>query len=146
MPAKKGDTIRVHYTGTLSDGTMFDSSRDGDPLEAVLGQDALISGFEAALLGMAEGEKKTVTIQPDDAYGEHLEELMLVLPLSEAPAHMKPEVGMMVQLADENDEEFEAVIVDVSDKAFILDANHPLAGEALTFDLEMVAVKRERAV
>lgn len=146
MPAQNGDTIRVHYTGTLSDGTMFDSSRDGDPLEAVLGQDALIPGFEAALLGMEEGESKTVTIQPDDAYGEHLEDLVLALPRSEVPAHMKPEVGMMVQLADENDEEFEAVIVDVSDEAFTLDANHPLAGEALTFELEMVAIKRERAV
>lgn len=142
MSAQNGDTIRVHYTGTLSDGTMFDSSRDGDPLEAVLGQDALISGFEAALLGMEEGERKTVTIPPDDAYGEHLEDLVFTLPLSEVPAHMKPEVGMMVQLADENKEEFDAVIVDVTDKAFTLDGNHPLAGEALTFELELITIKR----
>ena len=142
MPAKNGDTIRVHYTGTLADGTLFDSSKDGDPLESVLGQNMLIPGFEAALLGMEEGETKTVTIQPDDAYGEHLEDLMLVVPRSEVPSHMKPEVGMMVQLAAESGEEFEAAITNVTDDEITLDANHPLAGEALTFELEMVEIKK----
>ena len=142
MPAKNGDTVLVHYTGTLADGTVFDSSRDGDPLESVLGQQMLIPGFENALLGMKEGDRKTVTIPPEDAYGEHLEELVLTLPHSEVPAHMKPETGMLVQLALDDDQEFEATVTDVTDENIVLDANHPLAGESLTFDLELVAIKK----
>lgn len=142
MPAKNGDTVLVHYTGTLSDGTMFDSSRDGDPLESVLGQNMLIPGFENAILGMKEGDTKTVTIPPDQAYGDRAEELILALPASEVPGHMKPEVGMLVQLAMDNGEEFEAVITDIGDEEITLDANHPLAGEALTFELELVGIKK----
>lgn len=144
MPAKNGDTVLVHYTGTLSDGTMFDSSRDGDPLESVLGKGMLIPGFEEAILGMEEGDAKTVTIQPAQAYGDRVDELVLTLPLSEVPAHLKPEVGMMVQLSSEDDdeEEFEAVVTDISDTDLTLDANHPLAGEALTFELELVQIKK----
>ena len=141
MPAKNGDTVLVHYTGTLDDGTMFDSSRDGDPLEAVIGENMLIQGFENALLGMEEGETKTVTIQPDEAYGDKMEELILSLPKGEVPAHMQPEVGMMVQLAMDDEQEFEAAIAEITDDAVILDANHPLAGEALTFELELVQIK-----
>lgn len=142
MPAKNGDTVLVHYTGTLSDGNMFDSSRDGDPLEAVLGGNMLIAGFENALLGMEEGETKTVTIQPEEAYGERIEELILSLPREDAPSHMEPEVGMLVQLSTEDDEEFEAVITEVTDENIVLDANHPLAGEALTFELELMEIKK----
>jgi len=142
MPAKNGDTVLVHYTGTLSDGTMFDSSRDGDPLEAVLGSNMLIAGFENALLGMEEGEKKTVTIQPAEAYGEKMEELVLTLPRDDAPSHMEPEPGMVVQLSTEDDEEFEAIITEVTAESIVLDANHPLAGEALTFELELMEIKK----
>lgn len=142
MPAKNGDTVLVHYTGTLSDGTMFDSSCDGDPLEVVLGENMLIAGFENALFGMEEGGKKTVTIRPEDAYGERVEELVISLPRSEAPANMEPEVGMMVQLFTEDNEEFEAVVAEVADDEIILDANHPLAGEVLTFELELVQIKK----
>lgn len=142
MPAKNGDTVRVHYTGTLSDGTMFDSSRDGDPLEAILGQGLLIPGFEAALVGMEEGDAKTVTIPPGDAYGDHQEELVFTLPRSEVPAHLKPEEGMLVQLSGEDGEELEAVITDVSGDFITLDANHPLAGETLTFELEMTSINK----
>lgn len=142
MPAENGDTIFVHYTGTLSDGTQFDSSRGGEPLEAVLGEAMLIPGFENALLGMEPGDSKTVTIEPGDAYGDHLDDLVLTLPRSEVPSHIKPEIGMMVQLALENDEEFEAVITGVTDEEIVLDANHPLAGETLTFELSMVRIKK----
>ena len=142
MPAKNGDTILVHYTGTLADGTPFDSSRDGDPLEATLGQGMLIPGFESALLGMEPGETKTVTIQPDQAYGEHLEELVLSLPRNDVPSDVTPEVGMMVQLTMSHDEEFEAVVTDVTDTEVTVDANHPLAGEPLTFELEMMEIKK----
>ena len=142
MPAKNGDTVLVHYTGTLSDGTMFDSSRDGDPLESVLGRNMLIPGFEEAILGMKEGDTRKVTVQPEQAYGSRVEDLVLVIPREEVPAHLKPEVGMMVQLATDDDQEFEAVITDVSDTQLTLDANHPLAGEPLTFELELVQIKK----
>ncbi len=142
MPAKNGDTVLVHYTGTLADGTVFDSSREGDPLESVLGQQMLIPGFENALIGMEEGGRKTVTIPPEEAYGDRLKELTLAVSRAEVPAHIKPEVGTMVQLTTDDEQELEAVITDVTDKHILLDANHPLAGEALTFDLELVAVKK----
>ena len=142
MPAKNGDTILVHYTGTLADGTLFDSSKEGDPLESVLGQSMLIPGFENALLGMEEGETKTVTIPPDQAYGHKLEDLIITLSKEDVPPHMEPEVGMMVQVATDDDEEFEAVISAVTDEGVTLDANHPLAGEALTFELELVEIKK----
>ncbi|MCC8194181.1 MAG: peptidylprolyl isomerase [Deltaproteobacteria bacterium] len=142
MPAKNGDTVLVHYTGTLDDGTMFDSSREGDPLESVLGQNMLIPGFEDAILGMEEGDTKKVTIQPDQAYGDRVDELILTLPRDEVPPHMKPEVGMLVQLATDDGEEFEATITAITDEALTLDANHPLAGEPLTFELELVGIKK----
>lgn len=141
MAAKNGDTVLIHYTGTLKDGTVFDSSRNSDPLEATLGQEMLIPGFEKAILGMEVGDKKNVTIQPQEAYGDHIPELVLSLPRDDVPAHMKPEPGMTVQLAMADGQEFEAVITDVTDTAITLDANHPLAGEALTFDIELVSVK-----
>lgn len=141
MPAKNGDTVQVHYTGTLDDGTVFDSSTDGEPLEVTLGKEMLIPGFESALIGMEPGEKKTVTIAPQDAYGEHMPELVLTLPRADVPTHVKPEPGMMVQLAMTHGEEFEAVVVDVDDESVTVDANHPLAGENLTFALELMAVK-----
>ena len=123
MAIKDGDTVRVHYTGTFSDG-------DG----------SLIPGFEDALIGRAKGDRFTVTIPADDAYGEHLEELLMEVPLSEVPEDIKPEVGMMLQIATD-DGDMEVQIVDVNDKAVVLDANHPLAGEDLTFDIEVVDVK-----
>ena len=141
MPAKNGDTVLVHYTGTLADGAVFDSSRDGEPLEATLGDGMLIPGFEKALAGMSAGDVKTVVIQPQEAYGEHLPELVLVIPREDVPDTIKPEPGMMVQLAMTHGEEFEAAITDVNEKEVTLDANHPLAGEALTFEIELVGVK-----
>lgn len=141
MPAKNGDTALIHYTGRLADGAIFDSSEGREPLEAVLGENMLIAGFENAILGMEIGEKKTITIPPEDAYGEHMEELVLTLPRRDTPAHMTPEPGMLVQLALEQGEEFEAVITEVTDTEIIVDANHPLAGEALTFAIELVSCK-----
>lgn len=141
MPAKNGDTVLVHYTGTLADGAVFDSSRDGEPLEATLGDGMLIPGFEKALAGMSAGDIKAVVIQPQEAYGEHLPELVLVIPREDVPDTIKPEPGMMVQLAMTHGEEFEAAITDVNEKEVTLDANHPLAGEALTFEIELVGVK-----
>lgn len=142
MPAKNGDTVLIHYTGTLADGTVFDSSKDREPLEAALGDNMLIAGFENAILGMEPGEKKNITIQPSEAYGERMEELMFSLPREDMPGHMSPEPGMMVSLAMEGGEEFEAVITEVNDKEITVDANHPLAGEPLNFELELVEIKK----
>jgi peptidylprolyl isomerase len=142
MPAKSGDTVLVHYTGSLSDGTIFDSSRDGGPLESVLGRNMLLPGLENAILGMKEGDAKTVTIQPDQAYGNRTEERILSLPVSAVSGRMKPEAGMSVQLAMDDGEEFDAVITGIGHGKITLDANHPLAGKALTFELELVEIKR----
>lgn len=140
MAIKDGDTVRVHYTGTFSDGEVFDSSREREPLEFTLGDESLISGFEEALIGRAKGDRFTVTIPADEAYGEHLEELLMEVPRSEVPEDITPEVGVMLQIATD-DGDMEVQIVEVTDEIVILDANHPLAGEDLTFDIEVIEVK-----
>ena len=125
MAVKDGNTVRVHYTGTFSDGEVFDSSREREPLEFTIGDGSLIPGFEDALLGHNAGDRFTVTIPADEAYGEHLEELLMEVPVSEVP----------------EDSDMEVQIVEVNDKVVVLDANHPLAGEDLTFDIEVIDVK-----
>ena len=140
MAVKDGNTVRVHYTGTFSDGEVFDSSREREPLEFTIGDGSLIPGFEDALLGHNAGDRFTVTIPADEAYGEHLEELLMEVPVSEVPEDIKPEVGMMHQIATD-DGDMEVQIVEVNDKVVVLDANHPLAGEDLTFDIEVIDVK-----
>ncbi len=140
MIAKNGDTVRVHYTGTLEDGTVFDSSEDREPLEAVLGSGMLIPGFEAAVVGLSAGRRATVTVEPAEAYGAHTEELVISLPHSEFPPHLKPEPGMALQLTTQEGTEFEALVTEVTDEAVTLDANHPLAGQRLTFAIELVEI------
>lgn len=102
MAVKDGNTVRVHYTGTFSDGEVFDSSREREPLEFTIGDGSLIPGFEDALLGHNAGDRFTVTIPADEAYGEHLEELLMEVPVSEVPEDIKPEVGMMLQIATDD--------------------------------------------
>ena len=139
MAAKNGDTVRVHYIGTLDDGTVFDSSREREPLETTLGTGMLISGFEKALLGMKPGDRLSVRILPEEAYGDVTEEAMIAVPLSEFPAHLTPEKGMVLQIGT-GEEEIEMRVADVRETEALLDANHPLAGEALTFDLELLEI------
>ena len=140
MAIKDGDTVRVHYTGTFDDGEVFDSSREREPLEFTIGDESLISGFEEALIGHEKGDRFTVTVPCDEAYGERLDELMMEVPLNDVPDNIKAEVGMMLQIATD-DGDMEVEIVDITDKVVVLDANHPLAGEDLTFDIEIVDVK-----
>ena len=142
MPVKNGDTVLVHYTGTLADGAVFDSSQGREPLEAALGENMFIPGFENALLGMETGDKKTVRIPPGEAYGEREETLILALPRKDMPGHVIPEAGVIVSLTMENGEEFEALILEVNEETITVDANHPLAGEELTFELELVGVRQ----
>jgi peptidylprolyl isomerase len=137
--AKRGDTVRVHYTGTLENGEQFDSSRGTDPLTFTLGEGAVIQGFDDAVDGMSVGESKRVTIPAAEAYGDRRDELTLRVPRSELPTDLELEVGSRLRM----EQGAEAVIVTVRDMdegSVMLDANHPLAGEALTFDLELVEI------
>jgi peptidylprolyl isomerase len=137
--AKSGDTVRVHYTGKLDDGSVFDSSEGRDPLEFQLGGGQVIPGFEQAVEGMSPGDERSVTIAADEAYGPRRDELVLVMPRAELPAEMQPEVGQQLQLSQEG-QSFIVTVADVNDAEIVLDANHPLAGEELTFELQLVDI------
>lgn len=138
--AKSGDTVKVHYTGKLDDGTVFDSSSNREPLEFTLGSGSIISGFEQAVLGMSLGESKTEIIPTDDAYGPHLDEMVVVVDRQQMPPEIEPQVGQQLQLQQQDGQVLPVVITDVSDASVTLDANHPLAGEALTFDIQLVEI------
>lgn len=137
---KSGDTVRVHYHGKLEDGSTFDSSEGRDPLEFTVGSGQVIKGFDEAMLDMQPGEKKTVNIPVEQAYGQRNDDMMMEYPKSEFPADMKPEVGMELHMSDNMGNVFPVVIEAVNDETVILDANHPLAGKDLTFDLELVSI------
>ena len=138
--AKTGDTVKVHYTGKLDDGTVFDSSAEREPLEFTLGSGSIIPGFERAVLGMSLGESKTELIPTDAAYGPHLEEMVVVVDRQQMPAEIEPQVGQQLQLQQQDGQVLPVVITDVSDASVTLDANHPLAGEALIFDIQLVEI------
>jgi peptidylprolyl isomerase len=138
--AKSGDTVKIHYTGTLDDGTEFDSSAGRDPLEFSLGSGQVIAGFDKAVDGMAVGDSKTVTIPPAEAYGDRHDKLLQQVPKTSLPDDMKPEVGMQLQSQDPDGQPMSFVIADVSDETITVDANHPLAGQALTFAIELVEI------
>lgn len=137
---KNGDTVRVHYHGTLTDGSTFDSSEGREPLEFTVGEGQVIKGFDDALLDMEPGQKKTVNIPVDQAYGQRNDDMMMEYPKTEFPAEMKPEVGMQLHMSDNNGNVFPVVIAEVLDDVVVLDANHPLAGEDLTFEIELVSI------
>ncbi|HEU5209678.1 MAG TPA: peptidylprolyl isomerase [Longimicrobiales bacterium] len=136
---QSGDTVRVHYTGTLDDGTVFDSSKGRDPIEFTVGGGQVIAGFDAAVSGMAEGESKKVTIPAAQAYGERRDELMLQVDRSQFPADVEPQVGQQFQMS-QGEQNFVVNVAAVDGEQVTLDANHPLAGQDLTFELELVDV------
>jgi peptidylprolyl isomerase len=136
--AKKGDSVKVHYTGKLDDGTVFDSSVGREPLDFTIGAGQLIAGFDEAVVGMAAGEKKTVRISAEQAYGPHNPEMTLQVPRSDLPADIQPELGMQLEASQEGGHSMVVTVVEVTDESVTFDANHPLAGKALTFDLEVV--------
>lgn len=138
--AKKGDTVKIHYHGRLTDGTTFDSSAGREPLEFELGSGMVIPGFDLGVSGMAVGEKKTINIPAAEAYGEKNEEMILEFPRAQFPADMTPEVGMQLNMSNNQGQNFPVVIVEVKDEVVMLDANHPLAGKELIFDLELVEI------
>ena len=138
--AALGNTVKVHYTGTLDDGSQFDSSRGRDPLTVIIGKGELIPGFEQALVGMAEGESKSVTIASDDAYGPHRNELVQEVARAQIPPEMELEVGGAVMVRGPDGQPMRLLIRELTEDSVTLDANHPLAGEDLTFELELVQI------
>lgn len=139
--AKANDIVQVHYTGKLDDGTMFDTSHGRDPLQFQVGVGQVIPGFDNAITGMSIGETKSVRIEPEQAYGPRNQEAILQIPRNQFPDDFNPEVGNVVGLKNNQGQELKAIIVEVADEHMVLDANHPLAGFALNFELELVAIQ-----
>jgi peptidylprolyl isomerase len=138
--AKKGDTVKVHYTGKLQDGEIFDSSIGTNPLEFTIGNKELIDGFESGVMGMKIGSKKTITIPPEEAYGSRNEELVADVDRSKLPDHITAEIGQALQITQPNGKTINVIMTGVTDDTVTLDANHPLAGKTLTFEIELVEI------
>jgi FKBP-type peptidyl-prolyl cis-trans isomerase 2 len=140
MQVKVGDTVRVHYTGTLTTGEQFDSSAGREPLEFEVGAGMMIKGFDDAVVGMQIGDKKTIQIVPAEAYGERREDMIIEFPKANFPADLKPEIGMQLMMNNGAGQQIPVTIVEILDEVVVLDANHMLAGKELVFDIEMVAI------
>ena len=137
---KEGDVVKVHYTGKLVNGEQFDSSAGREPLEFTVGAGQMIKGFDDAMPGMNLGEKKTINIAPEDAYGARSEEAIIEFPKENVPADMKLEPGMPLTLSNQNGQPVPVIVVEVKEEVIILDANHFLAGQELIFDIELVEI------
>ncbi len=137
---KSGDKIKVHYHGKLTSGETFDSSAGREPLEFEVGSGMVIKGFDDGVTGMTVGEKKTVNIPFDDAYGSRNPDMIIEMPKDRFPKDMEIELGMSLGMSDENRQQFQVTIVEIKEDVVLLDANHPLAGEDLIFDLELVEI------
>ncbi|TYC80007.1 peptidylprolyl isomerase [Stappia sp. BW2] len=138
--AKSGDTVRLHYKGTLDDGSVFDSSEGRDPLEFTVGSGQIIPGLDQAIPGMKVGDEKTVRIEPDNAYGAHNPGARQAVPRSNIPDNIPLEVGLQLQAQTENGQMMTVTVVEISENEVILDANHPLAGQALTFEIQLTSI------
>ena len=139
--AQVGDLVSVHYTGKLKNGEVFDSSKDRDPLEFTLGNKELLAGFEDGVVGMKPGEAKSVTLEPDNAFGHRREDLLLELPKEEFPQNITPSVGLQLRLSNASGSEMTVVVTEVGEETVTLDGNHPLSGQTVTFDIELVEIK-----
>lgn len=137
---KQGDSVKINYTGKLEDGTVFDTSEGREPLTFTVGDGKVILGFEEAVVGMSPGDSKNVTIPVDKAYGQRNEDLVLAVPKSQIPPDLTPEVGQMLEMGSPSGELVMVRVAEVTDKQVKLDANPPLAGKDLVFDIELVEI------
>lgn len=140
VQAKSGDTVKIHYTGKLDDGTIFDSSANREPLEFTLDSGQVIPGFDSAVMGMTPGETKTETIPMDQAYGPYRVEMVIEVNKQQLPPDLDPEVGQQLQIQQTNGQIIPVYVTEVNDSTVTLDANHPLAGQDLTFDIQLVEI------
>ena len=138
--ASEGDTVKIHYTGTLEDGTTFDTSVGNEALEVTLGTGQLIIGFEEAVYGLKVGESKTVTIPAEEAYGLHRDDLVIVLEKKELPTDLEPKVNQQFKIMLTDGSTMDVIVTNVSETMITVDANHPLAGKDLTFEIELVGI------
>ncbi|SRR5579862_1262090 len=140
MTVQSGNTIKIHYHGRLSDGTTFDSSAGRTPLEFTVGSGQVIKGFDDGVQGMAVGDKKTIEIPFINAYGPEDPSMIIEFPVERLPEDMKPEIGMQLNMNNAEGQQFPVVVTEITDESIILNANHPLAGKDLIFDLELVEI------
>ena len=142
--AKHGDTVKIHYTGKLEDGSVFDTSIDREPLQFTIGENQVIQGFEEGVTGMEINESKTITIPVDEAYGPHREEMVFHIPVAQFPPDIEPKIGQQLQLSQANGQEngrtMIAIVTQISESNVKIDANHPLAGETLIFDIQLIEI------
>jgi len=137
---KKGDKVKVHYHGKLTSGETFDKSEGREPLEFEVGSGSVIVGFDEGVTGMAVGEKKTITIPADEAYGPINPDMLIEMPKDRFPQDMEVEIGMPIGMSDPEGQQFQVIVKEIKEEIVILDANHPLAGQDLVFDFEVVDI------
>lgn len=140
--AAAGDTVKVHYEGFLEDRNLFGSSRDSEPVEFTIGESTLIPAFENAVVGMEEGETKSVSMEAKEAFGERKEELVRTVEKYQLPSHIDPQIGKVLEIRSEQGEGVRAVITDIAGDRLTIDANHPLAGKEVTFEIELVEIEK----
>lgn len=138
--AQKGDTVKVHFKGTLDDGTVFADSKDGEPVQFTIGEGALIPGFEEETVGMSEGDQKSVRLEAERAFGHKRDELVSTVPRNAIPDNIDLSVGLQLQMNSSSGQPVQVVVTDVAEEEITIDANPPLAGHPLTFDIELVEV------
>jgi FKBP-type peptidyl-prolyl cis-trans isomerase 2 len=142
---KSGDVVAVHYSGRLTTGELFDSSEGREPLEFTVGAGQMIPGFDAGVMGMSIGDKKTLNIAPEQAYGEWNEENTVQFPKENLPPDLQVEMGMQLQMRSQDGMPFTVTVIEITDDAIVLDANHVLAGKELVFDIEMVSINGQKS-
>ena len=139
-PVKAGDTVKIHYTGKLEDQSVFESSADRDPLEFKIGESEVIHGLQEGVVGMSSGQKKSIVLSPEEAFGQIHDDLIVDVEMSQFPDNITPTIGEQLQLKRQDGSSINVTIINTTEKAVTLDANHPLAGKTLIFDIELVAI------
>ena len=139
--AKLGDTVKIHFTGKLQDETVIETSKDRDPLEFKIGDGNVIPGLEQGVIGMAAGDKKTIAISPEDAFGQPQEDLVVDMKKSEFPKDVELAAGVYLNIESSDGKEFKAKVVEIKEDTVILDANHPLAGVTINYDVELLEIR-----